>query len=94
MGEITPDQVSQSITSAPGFVGVNGNFSADPLFVNPTRGDFHLRPGSPAIDAGTSQGAPETDLEGHARFDDPATVNAGSGEVPYYDLGCFEYHGL
>jgi CotH kinase protein/Lamin Tail Domain/Bacterial Ig domain/Bacterial TSP3 repeat len=29
----------------------NGNFSADPLFVDPTN-DFHLQPGSPAIGAG------------------------------------------
>lgn len=98
-GEITPDQVRFSIISTPGFVGVNGNFSADPKFVNPNfanpeEGDFHLQPGSPAIDAGTSDGAPSTDLEYRPRFDDPATVNAGSGEVPYYDLGCFEYHGL
>ena len=32
-----------------------GNQSADPRFVERRRGDFHLRAGSPAIDAGTSQ---------------------------------------
>jgi hypothetical protein len=29
--------------------------------------DFHIRPGSPAIDAGTADGAPETDLDGIPR---------------------------
>ncbi|MGB9911628.1 MAG: right-handed parallel beta-helix repeat-containing protein, partial [Microgenomates group bacterium] len=29
-----------------------GKISADPLFVNPEQGDFHLLPNSPAIDAG------------------------------------------
>ena len=29
--------------------------------------DFHLEPGSPAIDAGTSAGAPSTDIEGNKR---------------------------
>ena len=28
------------------------NLEADPLFVNPDAGDFHLKPGSPCIDAG------------------------------------------
>lgn len=29
--------------------------------------DYHLKPESPALDAGTSSGAPTTDLEGHGR---------------------------
>ena len=29
-----------------------GNIDADPLFINPDNGDFHLQPGSPCIDAG------------------------------------------
>jgi len=89
---VTSDEVAFCITSQLGFVGINGNISTDPKFVNPAEGDFHLQPGSPAIDAGTSQGTPVSDLEGNARFDDPATVNTGGGEVPYYDIGCFEYH--
>lgn len=52
---------------------------ADPLFVNPAVGDFHLQQGSPAIDAGSSAGAPETDFEGTSR-------PQGNG----YDIGAFE----
>jgi parallel beta-helix repeat protein len=34
------------------FRGVNGNISADPLFVDPENGDFRLMPHSPCIDTG------------------------------------------
>lgn len=37
------------------------------LFVNAAGGDFHLSATSPAIDAGTSAGAPAVDFEGTAR---------------------------
>jgi len=35
-----------------------GNIEADPLFVGPSKGDFTLKPGSPAIDAGLDAGFP------------------------------------
>jgi hypothetical protein len=60
----------------------NGNMCKDPLFVAPAwgkEGNYHLQSGSPAIDAGTSQSAPSTDLEGKAR-------PQGAG----YDVGCYE----
>ena len=90
-GEIDTNQVRYSITSMPGFSGVNGNISADPKFVDTANGDFHLQVGSPAIDAGTSDGAPLLDLEGRQRFDDPSTPNTGGGTMPYYDMGALEY---
>src|SRR6266511_1294358 len=49
---IKPDQVTSSITTAPGFAARNGNASVDPLFVDAAHGDFRLRPGSPAIGKG------------------------------------------
>ncbi len=52
----------------------------DPRFVNPSLGDFHLKPNSPAIDKGLPIDAPSYDFEGDPR-------PAGSG----YDIGIDEY---
>jgi len=49
-----------------GFPGI-GNIKADPLFVEPENGDFHLQAGSPCIDTGILEGAPEKDFEGESR---------------------------
>lgn len=50
------------------------------VFENAGAGDFHLRENSPAIDAGTSATAPDTDAEGRMR-------PFGDG----YDIGCYEF---
>ncbi len=82
----------------------NGNFDADPGFVDAAGGDYRLAAGSPAIDAGDSLGAPPnspavsvltllTDLDGAVRnLDDPNSPNTG---VPAWelniDLGAYEF---
>ena len=57
-----------------------GAMSENPLFVNESGGDYHLLNGSPCIDAGTSDNAPDTDFERHPR-------PQGSG----YDIGADEF---
>jgi hypothetical protein len=47
-----------------------GTIDVDPKFVNwqpDGKGDYRLQPGSPAIDAGTSAGAPAVDIAGNRR---------------------------
>ncbi len=74
-----------------------GNIDADPLFVDPGSGDYHLSPGSPCIDAGNNNAVPvgiTTDLDGNPRFvDDPDTVDTGLGDPPVVDMGAYEFQG-
>lgn len=66
--------------------GVDGNISADPLFVNQAAGDYHLQAGSSAIDAGSPLQAPATDFDGVVRPRD------GNGDgTPAFDVGAFEH---
>ena len=44
-----------------------GNLEADPLFVDAPEGSLRVRTGSPCLDAGTLEGAPDTDLLGVPR---------------------------
>jgi len=49
-----------------------GDVVADPLFVsNWPEVDPHLQAGSPAVNAGSVEGAPSDDIEGHPRDDHP-----------------------
>ena len=56
------------------------NLTADPRFVNPAVGDFHLQPSSPAIDAGLTLPEVPTDFDGVSRPQGLA-----------YDVGAYEY---
>ncbi len=49
--------------------------------------------GSPCIDAANSVGAPLTDIDGTARFNDLTTPDTGAGPLTYYDIGAYEFDG-
>ena len=72
-----------------------GNISADPLFVAPlspdlaptSAGNYRLRYGSPAIDAGLDSAiALSTDLDGQ-----PRKVDGSGGSSPIVDMGVYEW---
>ena len=59
----------------------DGNIDTDPLFVNPSGGDFHLLVGSPCIDAGDNAAvSSSTDLDGNPRIQG-AAVDMGAYET-------------
>ncbi len=68
----------------------DNNISADPLFVDPDNGDFHLQPDSPCINKGDNNAPslPDTDFEGDNRIIE-GTVDIGADEFnPFsYDDG-------
>lgn len=68
-----------SLTTSP-YSGT-GNVAGDPLFVDPAGGDYHLRPGSPAVDAGENASATGTsDIDGAPR-PRGAAVDMGADET-------------
>jgi hypothetical protein len=77
--------------SCSGMTGTNGNISADPLFTNPTQGDYHLQLGSLSIDTGdnSSPNLPFTDLDEHPRIQD----GDGDGNE-IIDMGVYEFPAL
>ncbi len=68
--------------------GLNGNISADPLFVDPATGNYHLRASSPAVDSGLNAGAPATDIDG-----DPRPQDRNGDGVSVVDMGADEVGG-
>jgi hypothetical protein len=61
--------------------------TGDPQFADPTTRNYRLAPGSRAIDAGTSNGAPTNDYIDVGRVDDPNSPNVAG----IYDIGAYEY---
>ncbi|MBC7231659.1 MAG: DNRLRE domain-containing protein [Chloroflexi bacterium] len=62
------------------------NLSVDPYLKDPANGDYHLAPGAPLIDAGSTEDAPLFDFEGDARPID------GNGDfIAQVDIGADEY---
>jgi hypothetical protein len=69
------------------------NFVGTPLFVNSGAYDYHLKPGSPGIDAGTTPGtASGYSLNPAAEYVHP-TCGEIRNQVGVIDIGAFEYSG-
>jgi Periplasmic copper-binding protein (NosD) len=72
----------------PDMTGTNGNISADPLFTNPTQGDYHLQQGSPSIDSGynLAPNLPDTDID-----EDPRILDGDGNGTATVDMGVDEF---
>jgi len=67
-----------------------GNITPEPMFVDPHRGDYRLRPGSPCIDAGIDLGAIfSSDFNGLRR-----PLDGNRDGAPAYDMGAYEFNPL
>jgi hypothetical protein len=69
-----------------GFPG-EGNIDEDAMFVDPTNGDFHLRWGSPCVDAGSNDApaVPALDFEG-----DDRVIDGDLDSIGVVDIGADE----
>jgi hypothetical protein len=73
-GVVYTGNVGQTCSAQDKAVSPSSSTSSQPApmgWVNPAAFDFHLKAGSPAINAGTAQYAPATDREGKARSGAP-----------------------
>ncbi|MBL7066980.1 MAG: VCBS repeat-containing protein [Candidatus Marinimicrobia bacterium] len=70
-------------TDAEGGWPGEGNLNSDPLFVYVSSDSFNLSDFSPCIGAGTSEGAPTTDIDGNPRPNPPSSIpDMGAYESP------------
>jgi hypothetical protein len=78
---VTDDFVVNYCLIQNGWSSGTGNIAELPRFVDAAAGDYHLQPGSPAIDRVDPIYAPAVDLEGNARPHPPGGLA---------DMGCYE----
>ena len=86
--DISGDAITVTYSDIEGGYSGSGNIDADPCFVNPAMGDYHLWPGSPCIDRASNAAAAgiTTDIDGENRIldgdgDETATVDMGADEA-------------
>jgi parallel beta-helix repeat protein len=84
---------------------IGSTAAQDPQFVDPNSNDYRIKVGSPAVDSAISDlqdrlrsvrfpqvptRAPNLDLRGYPRVDNPFRPNVGAGQFPFYDRGALE----
>jgi len=86
---LSPMHVAHSLIEDGDFVGVNGNISGSPHFVNSLGGDWRLNRNSPCIDALPGPGASGTDFVGN-----PRTIDGDLDTSEAQDMGAIEFAPL
>ncbi|MCA9124655.1 MAG: carboxypeptidase regulatory-like domain-containing protein, partial [Planctomycetales bacterium] len=83
----------ENYSAIPDATGTNGNISVDPKYRDAVVRNYRLDYGSPLIDAADGTAAPDTDLHGAPRYDDPRVINTGMPTAggTYADMGAFEF---
>jgi hypothetical protein len=84
-----PLYANDSCSGDGGLIGQPGCIQADPMFVNPTSGDYRLRFASPCIDTGDPAANGTLDLLVHTR---PYDGDVDTHAAP--DMGAFEFEPL
>ncbi len=87
------------------FSATNNIVGVDPQYVDAANGDFRVFFTSPVVDAALSDlsdrlgaarnpdeptRAPNDDIRGRKRNDNPTRQNVGSGQFPFFEIGAFE----
>jgi PKD repeat protein len=88
MGGMGNTTVSITYSDVTGGWSGTGNINADPLFVDPVAGDFHIQADSPCVDAGTNSPPelPDIDFEG-----DPRVFDGDGDGTSVVDMGADEF---
>jgi hypothetical protein len=92
---IPPENYTVDHNLIDGFRGLVGDgeiygddyVEGDPLFANPAGADFHLQPGSPAIDMGSEVDAPDDDFDGTSRPQDGDDDGSAAFDIGAYEAG-------
>lgn len=91
--ELTGSGITVGYSDVEGGQPGTGNLDANPCFSPGPAGEHELGADSPCIDAADGDAAPELDIAGRTRYDDPATPDTGNGTPSYADMGAYEYQG-